>query len=992
MDTTQFLARVVSPEGYICVVYNMKPQEKRGIMVTRFFEPGDYHNAAGLLQWTSRKGFDAYHAQATFTATRTEKDRRDQDYLAGDRTHENAALLRSFWVDLDVHRDGDKKLAGTTYASQAEAAVWVRHFCDTIGMPRPSILVNSGYGLHVYWTLSDPLPRDDWLPYGAALKAALVANGFKGDAGISQDASRILRPPGTTNNKTTTPAAVELLGAGPDVLLDAAKAALQPYVGVSTISTTPRSSNASTSALAGGNVSPLFANGQGPNMNAAAASNLPAQMSVPRSFADMAKECLQIATSLAEGGEHDNRKTWYLGHLTAAHFCADGADFVHPISEKHPGYSSSETDAMVAQVAAEQQRKQVGWPSCSLYDGAKPGICQLCPHFNKIKGPLELAVTPDLLPHPYRQGVTGIEQLVTSADGKSTWWQVIAPGALSDPYLEWLEEGGYALSFLYANQGQRRAGYISTLDLTPDAGTVYKVFARMGLVLQPGNEQRFRGFIMAWINKLQAEKRVRHDVPPAYGWTRSHGKIDGFAVAGAVFRSNGTADRVGGLDANTAAKFRPIGTLEAWQDAFNLVTHKRPDLQALVAASFGSALMTFTGESGVAISGFSTLGGRGKTAALKVGQTVWSSISGMSTLQDTPNSMAGKMSELQCFPAYWDEARVDPDKVYQFVNLIYQTVQGQEKARYTAQLTQRVVRSFQTMLVMCSNRSLMNYIEQVNDTTDAGALRMLEFEIKEPDTKPDSAASLRIQKVAHNHGLAGLIYAKFLAENHALVEKAVVATMSMVNKALDADRSERFLVAGITCLLVGAKLAERAGVCKFDVPALQFFLFDTFQQARVGRKDGLLVVAETMDVGQILANYMHEVQHRRLYTDVMKQPDPTKRVQILSGPVQGQMDIQIAVYDKLMRINRKSFWIFCRKNNLVGTSVVSAMQAAWPVQNTRRQMGTGTPMYQANPRVLELDCSHPDLLDYCNIFDPMAAIASGKIAPAAGLKGNQPKV
>jgi hypothetical protein len=80
-----------------------------------------------------------------------------------------------------------------------------------VNLPPPSAIVYSGGGLHVYWTSKDDLAFADWFPYADGLKQLLLANNILCDAGLTTDASRILRVPGTLNYKYDPPTEVKLL-------------------------------------------------------------------------------------------------------------------------------------------------------------------------------------------------------------------------------------------------------------------------------------------------------------------------------------------------------------------------------------------------------------------------------------------------------------------------------------------------------------------------------------------------------------------------------------------------------------------------------------------------------------------------------------------------------------------------------------------------------------------------------------------------------------
>lgn len=103
---------------------------------------------------------------------------------------------RAFHLDLD----GKDFPGGVSQAIQ-EFGVFLR----ATGLPPPSIFVNSGRGVHVYWCLDRDLPIDQWKPVSIALKAKCDELGFKADPTSTADPARVLRAPGSLNRKGEMP-------------------------------------------------------------------------------------------------------------------------------------------------------------------------------------------------------------------------------------------------------------------------------------------------------------------------------------------------------------------------------------------------------------------------------------------------------------------------------------------------------------------------------------------------------------------------------------------------------------------------------------------------------------------------------------------------------------------------------------------------------------------------------------------------------------------
>jgi len=74
---------------------------------------------------------------------------------SGSRTNDNVKNIKSFWLDIDCG-------TGKPYADQSEGLEALKGFCKTVGLPKPTV-VNSGRGLHVYWPLTAPIARKEWV-------------------------------------------------------------------------------------------------------------------------------------------------------------------------------------------------------------------------------------------------------------------------------------------------------------------------------------------------------------------------------------------------------------------------------------------------------------------------------------------------------------------------------------------------------------------------------------------------------------------------------------------------------------------------------------------------------------------------------------------------------------------------------------------------------------------------------------------------------------
>ena len=187
MNTTQFLSTVLGDDGFYCIYAIRK---KDGKHVQKFYSSIDSINDSALN--FDHEGYDAYFGLGTFVEDTNRKA-------------ENVSQMRAFFLDIDCGE-------GKPYPDKAHGIHALQGFCKELSLPIPTLTVDSGRGLHVYWALAEPCTKQAWLPIASQLKMACVENGFEVDPAVTSDMARILRVPGTHNFKSTPPSSVRILG------------------------------------------------------------------------------------------------------------------------------------------------------------------------------------------------------------------------------------------------------------------------------------------------------------------------------------------------------------------------------------------------------------------------------------------------------------------------------------------------------------------------------------------------------------------------------------------------------------------------------------------------------------------------------------------------------------------------------------------------------------------------------------------------------------
>lgn len=113
---------------------------------------------------------------------------------SGKREKNHAIESNAFWVDIDCG-------SGKPYATKIDGRDALSEFLKVTGLPKPTHIIDSGNGLHVYWTLDKALGRTEWEQHANKLKQLTHAYEFHVDDSRTSDIASILRVPGTKNHK-----------------------------------------------------------------------------------------------------------------------------------------------------------------------------------------------------------------------------------------------------------------------------------------------------------------------------------------------------------------------------------------------------------------------------------------------------------------------------------------------------------------------------------------------------------------------------------------------------------------------------------------------------------------------------------------------------------------------------------------------------------------------------------------------------------------------
>lgn len=325
MNTQDFFRRILPDTGLYCLT---KLPQGDHIWFSDIADMAEYSDDHATVQtgW--------YFALAGFDAE--------------SRKIEHVSNLRSFWLDIDAGAEKYAKHQDKVYPTQRDALIHLSEFTDWLGI-KPSLIVSSGAGLHVYYTFDQEIPTLNYWQSGAkALRKAAEQFGLRIDAGITIDRARILRPLGALHQNGKHVKVIFDNG-GHNDLLKMFKALMAKV-------TIEREQPAKK-----------------PSINDDLYVAPP-----PSSIIKIATKCGWVADALESKGrvpEPEWRAMLGLIKLTV-----EGESFAHSWSSGADSYSYDETQR-------KMDKWVVGAPSCASSGSPR---CKTCEHNGKIKGPFSL--------------------------------------------------------------------------------------------------------------------------------------------------------------------------------------------------------------------------------------------------------------------------------------------------------------------------------------------------------------------------------------------------------------------------------------------------------------------------------------------------------------------------------------------------------------------------------------------------------------------------
>lgn len=831
MSVQSFLAAVLPSQGHRFILTTFGQQGDADFRPSqRAYAPGEEAAAISRAEWGSQRGANAYFATGGFLPPPIDPVTQSPK---GGRTADRVTHFRCLRVDVDCGE-------GKPYEDKKAGLTALVAFCNRYGLPLPWI-IDSGYGLHVYWAFDRDVTTAEWMGLAQRLATGCVAAGFHIDATTTLDAARVLRMPGTINYKRGGKVPVRIVAEG---------VATDPAILVQ--------------HLPAGDISLV---GAVPAAMRGMASELQQNLHTPYRLRGVLTGCPGMSAMVGDGGVRAQEPLW-----KAALDLIWKSDEPLPTKEKvaravsvgHAGFS----EAGFASKWKQVQQQDYHPPTCKQFAAAGMPECATCPMRGRISSPLVLGYPqapvqnklsaippppPTLPPLPalpaFQVGVfrvvdgTRVEiadgimnDRLKIGDGKPMLRveRKRADGEMEKVFIPLLDYRIVEVERLLDAIGQKSLTAITfdrgldklvrieftNAELT-DARQFHSAMIGNGLYTSRKDVTNLMELFMPEFLAQLQRARAANRIAGRCGWTDD---FKGFVI-GTRLLSAGRSEHVrpGAIPEEMLA-YHELGDEALWRRAMEIVLRGGPDRQAVVALAIASPLMVFTGLDGVMLNAFSPESGVGKSTLGDAAVSIWGSPDALrKSARDTANAtwrIAGVTGNM---PMVIDEfTNVDGRALSDFV---YTVTQGREKHRLTseAKLQAGGAQRWCLAAITTANNSVHDKLQAYRSDAVAEAARVFDMRLHPLSIPAEDLGRLKteLQALRTNYGFLGpRLAALYLSKPVPFWRDTIMDKISKWDNLVATSASDRFRSACAALIEVGAAVGM-AMQLPFDVPGIR---------------------------------------------------------------------------------------------------------------------------------------------------------------------------
>ena len=887
----------------------------------------------------------------------------------------NIHSLKAFFVDLDCEEGVERK-----YASKQDAVKAICDFCNKSGLPIPA-LVDSGFGVHCYWPLTESIDYNTWKPIAEAFKKKLKLEGIKQDSAVTADGARSMRVPGTINTKNPKSLRrAALRSTCEPIQLQVFQACIN-YVERGTYSATTVDP-VMESLLKNSNVykfSRIYKKSietvdtlEQVEEESIASDGTKTIRLVKKKF-ERSAGCPQIAYCVANR-EHLSEVMWRSA-LSIAQFCVDRDEGIEAVSRGYADTSPADWSEKAARIPAPHTCQQ--WKSLD-----QPHLCGTCIHRGKINTPLVLGVVieaatpednivtdkhsvlgeavtveiPNEYPFPWmRPKMGGVARKVVSEDASG--------GEDEDPDEVMVYEHD-----LWVKQRMRdgeqelvlmalRLPHDGLIEFTAPLSCILKaekcqeILSSQGVALVGKRMELIRQYIAAWVHKLQKDGEAEK-ARLQFGWQDN----DSCFVIG-------TRE----IDATGALRYSPItksvesvaeiygktGALSEWQRVANSYANKGCEARAFgLFASFGAPLYKFIGEGSMIVHFTNAASGVGKSTTQRVSTSVWGNPArGLLTQHDTVNAKLHRAGVLNNIPVCIDEiTNMTPEQASAFA-FDLSSGRGKNRMKTHDNAERKNSTSWATIFQTSGNNSLYDTLKQYKASVEGEMYRILEVAVPlDTNLSKAEADELFTVILPNNYGMAGEEYLKYVVPNKAYVIDRLHEVRREFDSVANLSSKDRFYSACFAAAFVGAEIANKLGLINVPMQPVWDWAIALIGQTHKTIKDSSLIT-DGEGFERTISQYWNEIMPQVLVVNAgMSDADAAILKQQALKPVIGSLKGRYAVRERRLYLSAQDFGNWMSAKRLPTSQVLTGLKDNGTLLDDRYvNLGEDTTLYDSAP-------------------------------------------
>ncbi len=815
MNTRKFLSMVWPECGPYCIATPWVTPEGKKVYAHRGCDTIDDVIAYVAI---NKQLKDLYFATHALKVVREENPKTNK--LQTFRTHANMREACVFFFDIDA---GDVK---DHYATIADILDALERFLFETCLPAPFV-VNSGYGIHVYWMIDTPIESAAWREPAGRLFWLARQHGLVVDPMRTTDQSSVLRVPNTFNFKDpANPRKVEILAEGTVTPTDGFIAQLH--------------------ALApdgAGKAAP-------PGKAAGAAAGRP-ELSVAwdgrRPPADEVADVCEHMRTFRDSQGNVSEPQWHAG-IGTIKYCDDGVAKVHKWSSGYDRYTKEETQAKLdAWVLPPPGCEKIG------HNSGDPGVCARCPHSDLAKNPILIANLvyqqahqpplgtpgpapgPDPLPpcpppSPYTLDMTyGVKEKEKGLICDCPMFPIQWVTATSNES---------CLSRWYVKSPRNGWRKVEIMNDDLNLQNLGAALRNKDIIVLPKQLKSMQAFLPAYIKELrrhtddleqfdwlgwkvpkQESTEIEFGTPE---WFILYGRkisvADG-SVVPCVMTQNTQLDCMGRM-----------GALAQQTALMNFYNHPAYMAQQFaIAASLATPFFRFSGLYGMLICLFGETGAS-KSTGLYTAASIWGHpefypISGLRSTGTDKGRFEYSMLHRN-LPFMCDEiTRFDPETAHEIA--LAATQPGTWKGLKPDRSFRNSRGGRKSNLTICtSNKSLVQMVNNDSSGGQAGIMRVFEIKVERNTIHTKAEADSFKRLLVQNYGWIGEDFLTRCLPHTESISKKFLEIMEEFERDINASQEERYMTAAAATALLGIKLGHKMGYFPFSYKLMREWLIN----------------------------------------------------------------------------------------------------------------------------------------------------------------------